>query len=455
MPSNPPRRYRWASSLVLAICLAPAIAQAVPDLYIAQKGSSSVAIVDTGDNNTEIATLPVQQDPTAVAVAPLGSPIYVANTASNSVSVLNSKNQLVATVPVGNQPDAIAVTPGGIAAYVANAGDGDLTEISVAGNTPFQTIAVGSDPDALAITPDTSLIFVANRASNSVSVVSTPLAATLSSIPVGQSPDALVISPRGFTVYVANAGSNTVSVINRSTRTVKDTITVGQDPTGLALSPDGSTLYVANSGSGTLSLIATATDTVTGTLNLGGQPEGLALSPDGSDLYVVEPSQNVVQVISTVSESVVSTLGPFSDPTSTGTFVGQGDLIALGTAVPLTIQNTPSQDNLGCSDILGRPRHFEIVVPPKNGTVSLSPISGIFTYIPNANFSGEDAFAFRCVAVSGGPAPISNTATVALLVTFEGTNAGGSSSMGPLGLAALALATLLARIRRKTHTRPS
>ncbi|MHB1543923.1 MAG: YncE family protein [Gammaproteobacteria bacterium] len=453
MPSILPRRYRWASSLVLAICLIPAVAQAVPDLYIAQKGTSSVAILDTGDNNTEVASIPVQSNPTAVAVAPLGSPIFVANTAGNSVSVLNSKNQLTATIPVGNQPDAIAITPGGVAAYVANAGGGDLTEISVAGAFAVQTIAVGSDPDALAVTSDTSLIFVANRASNSVSVVSTPLAATLTTIPVGKSPDAVAISPRGFTVYVANAGSNTVSVIDRPTRTVKNTITVGQQPTGLALSPDGTTLYVTNSGSGTVSLVDTATDTVTGTLNIGGQPEGLSLSPDGSYLYVVEPNQNVVLVIDTATQTIVSTLGPFSDPTSTGSFVGPGDLIAIGTAVPLNIQNTPSQDNLGCSDALGRARHFELIVPPKDGNVSISPTSGIFTYIPNVNFSGEDAFAFRCVAAAGGPSPISNTATVSLLVTFEGNNAGGSTAMGPLGLAVLALAALLA-IPRRRSTRP-
>ncbi|EQD31001.1 40-residue YVTN family beta-propeller repeat-containing protein, partial [mine drainage metagenome] len=239
----------------------------------------------------------------------------------------------------------------------------------------------------------------------SVSVVSTPLSATLTNIPVGQSPDAVVISPRGFTVYVANAVSNTVSVIDRPTRTVKDTIAVGQQPSGLALSPDGSTLYVANSGSGTLSLVDTATDTVTGTLSIGGQPEGLALSPDGSYLYVVEPNQNVVLVIDTATQTIRSTLGPFSDPTSTGTFVGPGDLIAIGTSVPQNIQNTPSQDSLGCSDVLGRARHFELVVPPKDGTVSISTISGIFTYIPNTNFSGEDAFAFRCVAAAGGPPP--------------------------------------------------
>ncbi len=455
MPSNLPSRYRWASPLAFAICLIPAVAHAIPDLYIAQKGTSSVAILDTGDSYTEVANIPVQADPTAIAVTPLGSPILVANTASNSVSFLNSKNQLTATVAVGNQPDAIAITPGGIAAYVANAGDGDLTEISVSGASAFQTIAVGADPDALAITPDTSLIFVANRQSNSVSVVSTPLAATLTTIPVGQSPDAVAISPRGFTVYVANAGSNTVSVIDRSTRTVKNTIAVGQTPVALALSPDGTTLYVANAGSETISLVDTATDTVTATLAIGGVPQGLALSPDGAYLYAVEPSANAVLEINTATQSIVQTLGPFSDPTSTGSFVGQGDLIAIGTAVPQNIQNTPSVDNLGCSDVLGRARHFEIVVPPRDGSVSLSATSGIFTYIPNANFSGEDAFAFRCVAAAGGPSPISNTATVSLLVALEGNNTSGSSALGPIGVAGLALATLLASLRRRRHSRSS
>src|SRR5205085_178285 len=65
----------------------------------------------------EAFTIAVGVEPSAVAVAPLGSRIYVANASSNTLSVINTANDsVIATVdlaPFGTSPQAIAVTNNG------------------------------------------------------------------------------------------------------------------------------------------------------------------------------------------------------------------------------------------------------------------------------------------------------------------------------------------------------
>ena len=58
----------------------------------------------------------------AVAVTPDGKHVYVVNTNTNTVSVIDTaSNMVVGTpIPVGNAPAAVAVTPDGKHGYVTN-----------------------------------------------------------------------------------------------------------------------------------------------------------------------------------------------------------------------------------------------------------------------------------------------------------------------------------------------
>jgi YVTN family beta-propeller protein len=62
------------------------------------------------------------RNPLDVAFTPDGSRAYVANAGSNSVSVINTgTNTLIATVAVGARPLNVAITPDGASSYVADA----------------------------------------------------------------------------------------------------------------------------------------------------------------------------------------------------------------------------------------------------------------------------------------------------------------------------------------------
>src|ERR1051325_5582441 len=78
--------------------------------YIPNSGSNNVSVIK-GSTNTVVATVPVGQYPTGVAVTPQNTHVYVTNGLSNNVSVIETAiNTVVATVGVGSTPTGVAVT---------------------------------------------------------------------------------------------------------------------------------------------------------------------------------------------------------------------------------------------------------------------------------------------------------------------------------------------------------
>ncbi|MGZ6780066.1 MAG: YncE family protein, partial [Mycobacterium sp.] len=171
------------------------------------------------------------------------------------VSVYVSPTQLASasSTTVGSSPSATTVNQDGTRAYVANTKSNTVSVIdtnpaSTTYNKVISTITVGSSPSALAVSG--TRLYVANAGSNSVSVIDTttnkvidtnPSAFGTNPISVGSSPSALAVS--GTRLYVANAGSNSVSVIDTTTNKVIDTnpsafgtnpISVGSSPSALA-----------------------------------------------------------------------------------------------------------------------------------------------------------------------------------------------------------------------------
>jgi YVTN family beta-propeller protein len=120
---------------------------------------------------------------------------------------------------------------------VANYGDGTVTPVTTATNTPGTPISVGIGPSAVAISPD------------------------------------------GQTAYVTDNG-NTVDTIDLATQTVETYIEVGNDPSAVAVSPDGTTAYVANYSDGTVTPVATATGTAGAPITVGNGPRAVAVMPD-------------------------------------------------------------------------------------------------------------------------------------------------------------------------------
>jgi YVTN family beta-propeller protein len=211
----------------------------------------------------------------ASAVSPNGATLYVANLAADSVSVIaTSSNELVDTIPVGDQPRAVAFTPNGDNALIGNNLDDTLSVVRTSDGEVIDTIEISAAPTdrrapaGIAVAPNGTRAYVTNGISGSVSVIDLGSGAVIDTIDVGQSPRGIVITPDGATAFVTNVLDGTVSVIDTASGSVSGSpITVGAGPVAVALSNDGSAAYVANLMSSTVSVIDTesrAVDTIEG-----------------------------------------------------------------------------------------------------------------------------------------------------------------------------------------------
>jgi YVTN family beta-propeller protein len=112
-------------------------------LYVTNTGSNTVTVFDVSNvvlaanpPITTLATVNVGSAPVSVAALPNGLSVYVANSVSNDVSVVNSNNlTVVATVSVGQVPKFIATEPSSSKVYTANAGSGTISIINTLNNT--------------------------------------------------------------------------------------------------------------------------------------------------------------------------------------------------------------------------------------------------------------------------------------------------------------------------------
>ncbi|MGB5812677.1 MAG: beta-propeller fold lactonase family protein, partial [Polyangiales bacterium] len=164
--------------------------------------------------------------------------------------------------PVGEQTFAspqvnpIAIAPNNKHVYVANTTSGTVDVIETASNTVIATVSVGMDPVSVAVRPDSREVWVANHVSDSVSIIDTnPSSLTLHEvIDTVQSMDGDLITtfdePAGIAfasndkAYVALSSRNEIAVIDVDDRRVIGRLEItAQDPRAIAVA--GGLLYVA------------------------------------------------------------------------------------------------------------------------------------------------------------------------------------------------------------------
>ena len=291
---------------LLLITAAPALAR---DAYVANSGSESVSVIDTRTDQVVGSPITVGVEPTAIAITPDGRFAYVVNTGSGSVSVIDAQTKQVVGPPiaVGNAPYWIAITPDGRFAYVVNFFSASVSVIDTQTNQVVGSPTIGTEPIGIAITPDGRFAYVTSSGSQAVSIIDTQTNQVVGSPVAAPVPYGIAITPDGRFAYVANqALSGTVSVIDTQTnQVVGSPVAVGSYPRGIAITPDGGRAYVVNAGlPGSVSAIDTQTKQAIGApIEVGTNPERIAITPDGRFAYVAKESG--VSVIDTQTNQVI------------------------------------------------------------------------------------------------------------------------------------------------------
>lgn len=345
-----------------------------PEIGLAASGNGNIPSFTALNNTNSPITATITAKPLAS-----GGNAYIANYASNSVSVIGTKTKkVIATISVSTNPFGVSASDDGKLVYVTNRGSNTVSVISTKTNTVINTINVGRAPQGVVVSPDGARLYVANSIDNTVSVINTLTNVIVKTIDVGEAPYGITISADGANIYVANFDSNNVSIINTTTNTVTATVAVGVNPTGISVIPDGSRVYVSSSYN--VTAINTIANNTTSTINLtkgiGMAPSpdgriiyvatlngyysaiyvqynnfsaqagisggtGISITPDGTDIYWVSRFNNTVSITNPIfSEAVIVPVG--NNPYSIGNFISKGtDCDGSPITYTITVNPTP------------------------------------------------------------------------------------------------------------------
>jgi 6-phosphogluconolactonase (cycloisomerase 2 family) len=252
-------------------------------VYAANFGSGNVSAYSTSSSGalTPVSGSPFPGEPDAfaIAVAPSGKFVYVANanSTSNNISgyTINSATGALTAMSgspfqAGNDTRAVAVDPTGkflyaanatsndVSAYTINSATGVLTQIT---GSPFPLPSGASVPQSIAVDPATKFVFVGSSAAPNVSAF-TINATTGALTGVTGSPFAnpggsnygIVVDSSDRFVYVANDSSSSVSAYAITTGTGALSMisgspySVGTGALSIAVDPSSRFLYLPDIG---------------------------------------------------------------------------------------------------------------------------------------------------------------------------------------------------------------
>ncbi|MER7666765.1 MULTISPECIES: YncE family protein [unclassified Streptomyces] len=296
------------------------------------------------------------------AVKDFPSRVYVPNTNSNTVSVIDPRTyKVIETIPVGNQPQHVVPSWDLKTLWVNNNRGHTLTPIDPATGAAGKPVEV-HDPYNLYFTPngkyavvmaslDRQLVFrdphtMATRKTTPVPcygvnhadfsadgryfIVSCEFSAELLKVDTermeiigrqklpftGAMPQDVKISPDGKTFYIADMVAHGVWVLDGEKFTTPVLLPTGKGAHGLYISRDSREMYIPNRGEGSISVFDFARNRLTKKWRLpgGGSPDMGGVSADGKVLWLSGRYDAEVYAIDTTSGKQLARIPVGSGP---------------------------------------------------------------------------------------------------------------------------------------------
>lgn len=177
-------------------------------------------------------------------------------------------------VTIGGDPHAVLLSPDARSVFVAQTARDTVAVVDAHALRVTSTLPAGRGPVAMALDIGTTTnLYIADSAGNTVTVVDTDHQRVAATIPAGVAPAGIAIAgpasgisdPTDAEVYVANSGDNTVTVISAAQRRVIATIPAPGGPLGVTVPASGGVAYVSTR-SGAILALGLANHRLLGTL---------------------------------------------------------------------------------------------------------------------------------------------------------------------------------------------
>jgi YVTN family beta-propeller protein len=278
-------------------------------MYVQNTNSNSISVIDLATNlvlrNITVDGTPhnikLSEDQETLYIITsnrdFGTTIYMLNTTSNEI--INEKRFTQVSVhDIEFLNDTL---------YLTDATGGKVLVMNSNG-TLVHEINVGSKPHSIEVRPDGQVLYVA-RSGGPITVVDLEQNIVIREIDSGNSPHRVAFDNNGARLFVVNAENDTLSVIDSQNHEIIKTIPVGDNPRHVVLNPDETLAYVTNMDSNSVSLVDVQRLEVVNEIPVGNGPYGIAFSADGGDLsYVSNMRGNDVSIIDATTNTIITTI---------------------------------------------------------------------------------------------------------------------------------------------------
>ena len=301
--------------------------------YAVNTSKGTVTVLDS--NGHFLTRTPVGKEPVSIASNPDTSRVYVANSGSGNLSVIDGHtNKVIATVPVGDLPYTITVNRLANKVYVSRTFS--HVTVIVDGKTNLPTTVKAGVGDAVAaesldkstylISFESLQVRVFDGANNHVSKIETP-----------NHMWAMAVSPPTRKIYAVSVGNSNVTVIDGTSHATR-VVSAGKIPCAVAVDYSSGKAFVANFASNDVTVIDGASDSVVRTLSVAPKPQAIAVDSNNHKVYVASTHESAVTVLDGTNNSVLGTVktekAPFSIAVNSQTHVAvvlslDGDLTLI------------------------------------------------------------------------------------------------------------------------------
>ena len=201
------------------------------ELWTSQMSMPGSVLVLDAQSLAILAEIPVGDMPSEVTFTADGARVFVANTGSNSVTVVDAASRaVIGTYPVEEEP--VGAWPGGNGMmYVDNEHSMTLTVMDAATMAVHHTCQLGFMPGMAALAPNGEL-WVTDAENGQVVFYDALADLRLGQTPTGAGAHAIAFD-EASRAYISNQDAGTVSVVDVATHALLRTMPVGSTPNGL------------------------------------------------------------------------------------------------------------------------------------------------------------------------------------------------------------------------------
>ncbi len=313
-------RFDYSQSLQAGVSFAPVFAAAVPKRplagllgYVANASTNNITVFDKKELRV-VGMLATGAGPSGIAFDARRQRAYVTLAREDGIEVIDlMAGDTIARIRLqaGDQPTGPAITPSGNLLLVANSGSNTVSLIDPLAAMELVRLPVGSEPHSVLIDRAGNRAYVFNSLSGTVTVIDLARQVVTASLPTGGEPLRGAINRAGDRLFVIHRGSPYLSVVNLTTLEIVR-VFVGQGMSAVRIDTRTDLLYLAKGTA--LEVFDPLGLYPMDTMSVDTGIAYMAIDGDENNLYLVLPGKDQVAVYSLDSRKRIATLDTGAGP---------------------------------------------------------------------------------------------------------------------------------------------